>query len=107
MYTCFNCNKLSSVIRHRLDNYKLHEDPEIDTSNVLVYSYQEILRKKFYDWHLDYFLSKKPAIIIFKLIKNKDNYNYKLFILPTCNKDKFANYLFSNDVIENSGLREL
>lgn len=105
MYTCFNYEKLNNIVSSKLINYKLNEDPEIDVCDVLIYSHKEISLKKFYSWHLKYLCSRKSTIVVFQLLQDKDD--YKLFILPTKNKHKFANYLFSNDVIENSGLIEL
>lgn len=98
-------HQLNKIIKHKLDNYKLKSDPSFNDKNIVIYSYSEIMLKKFYAWHLNYLYCNNSNIVVFK--RNNKNNSFNILILPNKNKDQFAKFLFSDIGIQNSGLIDL
>ncbi|BCL65880.1 hypothetical protein IOLA_248 [uncultured bacterium] len=109
MYINHDYNQLNKIIQYKLDNYKLKNDPNFNDKDIVIYSYSEIMSKKFYSWHLHYLYSNNSNIVVFKQNdkQNDKRYDLNILILPNKNKYKFAKFLFSDLGIQNSGLINL
>lgn len=96
--------KLNNLIKYKLEDYQIKNNKSLNTSDMLCLSYQNVLQKNFYFWHIRYLYPSNSPILVLKLLDEK---KLKFFIVCPENKNLFAKYIFSDEGIENSGLEAL